>query len=290
MGTGGRTANASRRTPAGIVVACLMLLSVSSFAQRGDSGRFEVASVKINKTEVPLRFLIGPANRVYASRVDLRQVIWNAYGVDRLQVVGGPDWMETARFDIDAVAPTGTDRPVLLTMLQRLLEDRFALKIRRERQELPVYELIVADRSEKAATGLKRSSVDCAALAAKAPPPGRGPRLLTAEEMQGSFCGVRFEGGPGNPELTMNYGARTLAQIAVSLRPYVGRMVIDRTDLKGSFDAKLSFLEDPLNANQAGAAPSLFRALEEQLGLKLVSTRSAVEVLVIEHVQMPTEN
>ncbi|MGH9239337.1 MAG: hypothetical protein ACRD3G_14950 [Vicinamibacterales bacterium] len=90
MRTGGRTANASRRTPTGIVVACLMLLSVSAFAQRGDSRRFEVASVKINKTEVPLRFLIGPANRVYASRVDLRQVIWNAYGVDRLQVVWGP--------------------------------------------------------------------------------------------------------------------------------------------------------------------------------------------------------
>jgi uncharacterized protein (TIGR03435 family) len=278
-----------------VLTVVLGACTLSLFAQRGDSGRFEAASVKINKTEVPLRFIIGPANRVYATRVDLRQVIWNAYGVDRLQVVGGPDWMETARFDIDAVAPMGTtERSALLTMLQRLLEDRFALKIRRERRELPAYELIVADRSGKAANGLKRSSVDCAALAAKAPPPARGPRLLTAEEMQGAFCGTRFEGGPGNPELTMNYGARTLAQIAVSLRPYAGRMVIDRTDLKGSFDAKLTFVEDPLNPagspNQAAASPSLFRALEEQLGLKLVSTRSPIEVLVIEHVQMPTEN
>ena len=88
-----------------VLGACTPFLS----AQRGDSGRFEAASVKINKTEVPLRLMIGPANRVYATRVDLRQVIWTAYGVDRLQVVGGPDWMETARFDIDAVAPIRGD-------------------------------------------------------------------------------------------------------------------------------------------------------------------------------------
>ena len=282
-------------TPAGIMMACLMLLSVSAAAQRADSARFEAASVKINNnTQLPLRLMIGPANRVYATRVDLRQVIWTAHGVDRLQVVGGPEWIDTARFDIDAVAPMGiTERTSLLTMLQRLLEDRFALKIRRERRELPVYELVVADRSGKAAGGLKRSSADCAALAAKAPPPSREPRLATAEEMQGAFCGTRFEGGPASADLTINFGARTLAQIAVSLRPYVGRMVIDRTGVKGSFDATLSFVEDPLNpagsTNQV-AGSSLFRALDDQLGLKLVSTRSPVEVLVVEHVQMPTEN
>ena len=295
MGNGDQAMNVSRWTPAVIIAACFVLLSSSAVAQQGDLDRFEAASVKVNNDpQVPLRLMIGPANRVFAARVDLRQVIWTAHGVDRLQVVGGPDWLDTARFDIDAVAPTGiTERGALLTRLQRLLEDRFALKIRREQRELPVYELVVADRREKVASGLKPSSADCAALAAAAPPAGREPRLLTADEIPQAFCGTRFEGGPGVPELTVNFGARTLEQIAFSLRRYAGRVVIDRTKLKGSFDAKLTFVEDPLDpagtANRA-AAPSLFRALEEQLGLKLVSARSPVEVLVVEHVQMPTGN
>lgn len=295
MSNGSHATNALRRIPAKIILAGLLLLSVNVDAQRDDLGRFEAASVKVNNNpQVPLRLMIGPANRVYAARVDLRQVIWTAYGVDRLQVVGGPDWIDTARFDIDAVAPMGiTERGALLARLQRLLEDRFALKIRHERRELPAYELVVADRREKVANGLKPSSVDCAALAAAAPPPSREPQLLTADEIPQSFCGTRFEGGPGVPELTVDFGARTLAEIAMSLRRYAGRLVIDRTELKGSFDGKLSFIEDPLSpagSNNQAAAPSLFAALEEQLGLKLVSTRSPVEVLVVEHVQMPTEN
>ena len=294
MGSGGQATNAPRRTPAKIILVGLILVSVNADAQRPDFGRFEAASVKVNNNnpQVPLRLMIGPANRVYAARVDLRQVIWTAYEVDRLQVVGGPDWIDTARFDIDAVAPMGiTERGSLLTMLRRLLEDRFALKIRRERRELPVYELVMADRRQTVANGLKPSSVDCAALAAAAPPPSREPQLLTADEIPQSFCGTRFEGGPGIPDLTVNFGARTLGQIAISLRRYAGRFVIDRTELKGSFDANLSFVEDPLNpAGSTNQAASLFRALEEQLGLKLVSTRSPVDVLVIEHVQMPTEN
>jgi uncharacterized protein (TIGR03435 family) len=295
MSNGGQATNAFRRTPAKIIFAGLILVSVNADAQRADLRRFEAASIKVNNNpQVPLRLMIGPANRVYAARVDLRQVIWTAYGVDRLQVVGGPHWIDTARFDIDAVAPMGiTERGALLTMLQRLLEDRFALNIRRERRELPVYELVMADRRRTVANGLKPSSVDCAALAAAGPPPSREPRLLTADEISQSFCGTRFEGGPGIPDLTVNFGARTLGQIAVSLRRYAGRFVIDRTELKGSFDAKLSFVEDPLNpagSTNQGAAPSLFRALEEQLGLKLVSSRSAVDVLVVDHVHMPTEN
>jgi uncharacterized protein (TIGR03435 family) len=289
MRNGGRFPSAR----GGVVLAFLTLAAASSVAQTTRQARFETSSVKINETRAPLRLIIGPGNRVSATRVFLRQIIWTAYGFDRLQVVGGPDWIDTARFDIEAVAPAGiTDRPTLLNMLQGLLADRFALKLRNERRTLPVYELTVAD-AKRVAAGLKPSSVDCAALLAKAPPPAAQARLIDADEMRQPFCGIRFMGGPATPDLVVNYGARTLAQIAFSLRPYVGRVVIDQTELKGVFDAQLSFVEDPLNAPALSTppqAPSLFRAVEEQLGLKLVSAEAPVEVLVVEHVEMPTEN
>jgi len=225
----------------------------------------------------------------------VRQLIIFAYQIQSYQLVGGPDWIANERYDITAkmegdpppVAPgTGADHMMLAT--RSLLADRFKLLVRRETREMDIYALTMARPGGKPGPALKPASGDCSpeAFAARrgAPPPPPGPGGMPAV-----VCGIMQ--GPGR----IRFGGYPLSLFATGISNQVGRAVVDRTGLAGNWDFDLTYapdLQGQLVNGQPVAvdpdAPSLFTAVQEQLGLKLDSTKGPVEVLVIERVERPT--
>jgi uncharacterized protein (TIGR03435 family) len=235
--------------------------------------------------------MILPGGRFTATNNTVRTLILNAYGISSSPYLlqGGPGWIDSARYDIDAKAgadaiPAGTSNRVLWEktrlMLQALLADRFKLSIRRETKEMPAYQLLVAKNGAR----LQKSDRDCDAS-------------VTA-------C----HGFSGNPTRLSGSGV-DMYDLALILSSYSDRPVIDRSGIQGLFDLKLQWnpfaarpqAADVIPRSPAAEAregprpdlaslPTLFDALEQQLGLKLESHKGPVEVYVIDHVERPFEN
>jgi uncharacterized protein (TIGR03435 family) len=199
-----------------------------------------------------------------AINITLLNLMEWAYGMPQKQILDGPSWMGSTRFDIQATTDAETDamlrglsserdREVKRGMVRRLLEDRFAMKLHRETRTLPAYDLVVA----------------------------KGGSKLTASEANGkSFGGGRaYFHAEG---LTTDLIAEQLSLIA-------GRVVVDKTGLDGTYDLKLKWTPDDAPAT-ADSSPSLFTAIEEQLGLQLKAAKEPVAVLVIDHIEAPSPN
>jgi len=212
-------------------------------------------------------------------------VITVAYGgeqpLDRSQVVGGPGWVQTSKFNITAKAPRpdATLRD-MLPMLQSLLADRFKLQVHHENREQFVFALVKARPDGRLGPQLRPSSLDCDAVARarrqRAPLPSNVPRDRPA-------CGFRMEGRNG---LTMAAGGIPMDRLAGILSAQADRLVIDRTGLTGVFDLDLHW--DFARANVTNDEPTIFTAVQEQLGLKLESQRAVVDIVVIDHIEPPT--
>jgi uncharacterized protein (TIGR03435 family) len=267
---------------------------------------FEVASVKVNRTGAPGGSFVMPPGRFTATNIPLTVLITNAYQLSFFQVVGGPDWATTDRFDIVAKAPDGAPPEQTRAMVRTLLKERFKLAVHMETRETPLYALVKARADDRLGPNLKRSTMDCAPIRAQraeataAAARARGGRLAVppAAANEPVVCGMRA-GGRGGPTLTYRAGNITMTALASALRPFVGREVVDRTGLTGEFDFDLQFSAPPgagpVDAGNPVAttlddAASVFTALQEQLGLKLESTRGPVEVLVIDSAEKPGEN
>jgi uncharacterized protein (TIGR03435 family) len=267
---------------------------------------FEVASVRPNELGSQSQLSESRSGRFTARYVTLEGLIRSAYGKEELpltehEVEGGPTWLYEDRFDVLATMPGTPDSPrgtfpaTVLTMLRNLLEERFHLKAHFETREEPLFALVLAREDGTLGPDLRRRTLPCTAVAVRDrlelfAPPSSNPRRM---------CGGRT--GPGmlmGTGLTMTNLVSALSQ--ARLVPGVGRVVVDRTGLTGTFDVDLQWtMATPLTGDTQGAAPapsidanvpSLFTALQEQLGLKLVSTKGLVEVLVIDHVEQPTPN
>jgi uncharacterized protein (TIGR03435 family) len=257
---------------------------------------FEVASVRPN-TSGDQRTMIQmpPTGRYTATNIPVRLLLRQAYEVQEFQIVGGPDWLASDRFDIVAKAPDGTTGPEQMRlMLRALLADRFKLVARTETREMPIYSLVLAREDGRLGPKLSAAKVDCEArfnaVRRGGPPPGFPAPGQQAE------CG--FMMGPGS----MNVGGMPMSELARALSPSVGRIVIDKTGLKGRYDFLMTYAPEgrgfgpgpgpggaeppPVDPN----TPSLFTALQEQLGLKLEPARGPVDVLVIDRVEHPTED
>ena len=254
---------------------------------------FEVATVKPNKTGDG-RVMLGlqPGGRFTATNVPFRMLMRQAFNVQEFQIIGGPDWTGSERFDVVAKAPDGetftaeTMRP----MLRALLIERFQLAYRNETRDMPVYALIKARGDGRLGPNLKPSATDCTAVMRGRR--GGGPPPAPPQPGEKMECGFMI--GPGR----MNVGGMPLSNLAQALSPMVGRIVLDRTELTGTFDYELTFAPEALGGNPPplvnGApppvdpnAPTLFTALQEQLGLKLDSQRGPVPVIVIDRVEPP---
>jgi len=214
----------------------------------------------------------------------------------RRQPGGGPSWVANDRFDIVAkmegdpapVAPGAGPDPLMLAM-RTLLTERFKLVTHKETRELDVYALTRARPDGKLGPAIKPSTTDCAALMAGRR--GGGPPPPPPDPNGPVVCGLRGSIG------RISMGGFLVSEFARSLQGLAGRLVIDRTGLTGPHDLELTFAQDrpngplppgvelpPVDPN----APNLFTALQEQLGLKLESTKAPIEVLVIDSVEQPT--
>jgi uncharacterized protein (TIGR03435 family) len=264
---------------------------------------FEVASVKPNKSgEAQLAgIMFPPGGRFMARNATLRELILAAYGeaipLHDSQIVGGPVWVNSDRFDIDAKAasepPPGAvgPPPLMFAMLRTLLRERFKLSAHLQTREMPIYALVMARSDGRLGPQLRQSDVDCDAVRATR---ARGGPPQPPAAGEAPLCGSIA--GPGR----LTARAATLVALAGwYLSGIANRIVIDRTGLTGVFDWTLEWspeaLPQPLRASGAPPTPpgdpngpSIFTALQEQLGLKLESARGPVDVLVIDSVQQPT--
>jgi uncharacterized protein (TIGR03435 family) len=211
------------------------------------------------------------------------------------QVIGGPDWLDTDKFDVVATTPAATQPtppPQSRQMALRLLLERFKLKAHWETRELPVYVLTKARADGTLGSGLTPTSdAECEkARAAGSPPmPAAAPPGQPQPPMPPPNCGgIQF--GPG--QLTargapMELFVQTLTSVPVVTG--IDRPVIDRTGIQGNYGFALKFAPAGA-ANADPERPELVTALREQLGLKLEGTRAPVDVLVIDSVEKPTPN
>jgi len=226
------------------------------------TAEFEVATIKPappqseGRTQIRMSSDTDTGKLLY-SNVNLKELIAKAYKVQKY-LINGPEWMETGRFDVVAKFPPHSADDQVPLMLQALLADRFKLTLHRETKVLPFYALTVA---------------------------GNGPKFKTTE----SSSGIKI-----NSNRTQQHVVATVSMedFAEFLSGQAGRPVLDKTGLKGAYEMTLDWTPDSAPAgNDAAALPSLFTALQEQLGLKLAAAKGPVETLVLDHAaRTPTEN
>lgn len=249
------------------------------------SPAFEVASVKPNNSgEFGGGFGGRPGGQLVVRNYTLWDIIRNAYDLQGFQIVGGPDWIRRDRFDILAKAAGDVPTPQMVRMVRTLLADRFKLVVHTETREIPIYAMVVARSDGRLGPQLHPSTTDCAGFRARGarPPAPQAPG-------DRPLCGMRTL--PGR----MMAGGYALVDVARNLSSVAGRSVIDRSGLTGTFDFDLTWTPDQLPPGPAPPnappidpdGPSLFTAIQEQLGLKLESTRGPVEVLVVDSVEQP---
>lgn len=241
--------------------------------------QFDVASVKKNKSDSHMMRIMMKTDGFACENISLKTLISNAYGIRQDLISGGPGWAETEGFDVDAkVAGPDVDTYKKLTtkerqsVLEALLVERFHLKVHLENKVLPIYDLVIA----KGGVKLKQlPAIDEAAEEAK-------PEEQRRERGSFSTGPGRFDGRG----VDFHNFVENLAYIAE-------RTVIDKTGLSGIYNINLNWTpEDAAPSADAGVEPgaSLFTALQEQLGLKLESSKGPVETIVIDRADPPSEN
>jgi uncharacterized protein (TIGR03435 family) len=274
-----------------LIAVCGAAAVVAAARAQDKAPSFEVATVKQNKSGDTNGMLQRqPGGRMTAANMPMKPLITFAYQIAPYQLVGGPGWLNSTRYDIVAkmegdpapVAPgAGTD-PMQLA-LQNLLSERFKLKVHHETREMDIYALVML-KPGSPGPQLKPTSQDCAAAAAAA---RRGTPLTGSNA---PFCGTAI--GPGN----IRFGGLPASQIATTLAALSGRFVADRTGLNGSWDFTLTFAPEQrgqapgANAASDSDLPSYFTAIQEQLGLKLESTKGPVDVVVIDSIENPKDD
>lgn len=260
-----------------MVVRNLLLLIAAAVAVPAQKS-FDVATIKpvaASDHRVAIRML--PGGGFSADGISLQMLITIAYDVRDFQISGGPQWMKTDRYVVNAKAEglgERVDPAVNREMLRTLLEDRFQLKLHRETKEMPVYALVA----------------------------GKGEHKMKPSDTAGGEQRRGFRMGRGQATLQ---GA-TMPALAGILAQNLGRPVTDKTGITGAFDIELHWTPEPgqgggpfggappppgaFTTTSDTSGPSIFTAVQEQLGLKLESEKGPVETLVIDSASKPTEN
>ena len=188
----------------------------------------------------------------------LKNLVMTAYGLNEYEIAGGPTWMDSAKFNIDAKLPAGAPQGQVPLMVQTMLADRFKLESHRETRTLREYALVVAKG---------------------------GPKF--GKPSESDHKGV----ATSQSDNQITGWARPMSDLAKMLIGVVGAPVIDQTGLKGNYDFDLKFAPPPgVSREGDDALPDVFAILQEQLGLKLEAITGPAEVLVIDQAEKPTEN
>ena len=241
------------RLTAGIL-ACF---ACTAFGQDHAPLRFEVASVKPSNPahDQSISGVETKRGRLTATNVTLKRCILGAYGIRPHQIIGGPDWLDADTFDIVAKAEEPVGDEVLSKMMQTLLADRFKLAFHRETRTMQAF---VLEASRNA------------------------PKIEKAEG--GEWKAVSRRGGLDAENTSMN-------QFAELLSRQMDLPVVNLTGIEGVFNLKLKWTpEGAAAAQQVDAPPTIFTAIQEQLGLRLRSQKTPIEVLIIDHAEKPGEN
>jgi uncharacterized protein (TIGR03435 family) len=194
----------------------------------------------------------------------IKYLLTFAYGVQKSQIAGTPNWVDQEHYDVDGV-PNVEGQPNLKqtqALLQKLLAERFGLKLHHEQKNLPAFALTVAKGGPK----LAKSKGD--------------PDGIPDVDGGGDDRGRQFS----------RFTNEAMSDLPLFLMTHVGRPVVDRTGLSGRYDFQLKWSLDELRATQPDAPPGIFTALEEQAGLKLERVKAPVDVLVVDTVQRPSAN
>jgi len=240
----------------------LLLMAVVCASAQNTLPTFEVASVKRNTTRSGMS-LGGNfrGDRFTATNVTLTQLLQTAYNVQEFQIAGQPDWANTDRYDVDAKAEQDARSEDWPKMLQTLLAERFKLSLHREQRQTTVYSLVVAKN---------------------------GHKLKLTDQ---SRCGTVGNCGMSATPVSIVGGNITMPRLAARLARSIGVIVLDNTELSGAFDIKLEWpQDDPFTSPGATANASIYAAIQDQLGLRLESTRAPVETLVIDRAEKPADN
>ena len=240
----------------------LALLALLSWTARAQPA-FEVASIRSHGPEVHSVGLNISGPRVTVEAFSLTNIITYAFDLQSYQVLGGPDWARSDRYDIAAKAEgEGTvTKEQVREMLKTLAADRFKVQVHTETREMPVYLLVVAKGGPK----LKESAPDATSLMMMSSP-GRTTRITTTRGSMDQLA-LQFSNANG-----------------------VDRPVLNKTGLSGGYDYKLNWTPGLAPADSDPEAPTIFTALQEQLGLRLEPQRASVEVLIIDRAEKPGEN
>jgi uncharacterized protein (TIGR03435 family) len=239
----------------------LVLLAYGAGRAQTAGPSFEVATIKpASATDGHTHINYPPGDSWSAINITLSALMQWAYGMPERQILDGPAWLTSTRFDIQAKVdlggpekPVRSDTDAKRKMVQALLAERFNLKLHDETRMLPAYDLVVA----------------------------KGGSKLEISKANGKSISTR------RTQLTLE--GLTMPLIAEELSQVVGRVVVDKTGLTDRYDLKLVWAADDAPAGD-NSAPSLFTAIQEQLGLKLESAKEPVPVLVIDHIDLPTPN
>jgi uncharacterized protein (TIGR03435 family) len=273
-------------------VASLLLSACHAFAQpAAPRPEFEVASIKLNKSgDGFIRIMPARGGRFTATNVPLQVLITIAYRIKDFQLSGAPPWVMSERYDVEAKAEGNPELDAVLPMLQTLLEDRLQFKFHRDTKEMQIYALVVSKPGK-----LHPAEGECGPRPDGLPPPPEPGKVPTPP------CGGFFM-FPGR----LNGQKVPITQLVDVLSRFTGRIVVDKTNLTGKYDINLEYTPDqgqilgpppgggpnglpslpPIDPN----GPSLFTALQEQFGLKLESQKGPVEMIVVDHIERPSEN
>jgi uncharacterized protein (TIGR03435 family) len=278
------------RTSIGVAIVAAIAFCAPALAAQpaGASPRFRRASVAPSRSaDSHSRTRFEPDGRWTATNITLQELIELAYqrhGFDRREVLGGPAWMDSERFDVDAKAPEehilspdGFPRQTWL-MLRALLAERFNLGVRSEKREGPVYELVTVNADGRLGPRLRRSDVDCGVVMMMS---------IRGERPMNPTCS--FAPYPGRLVAT----AVTMPDLASVLSETVDRGVVDRTSLEGNFDLDVEGVEfrpkGPFgpSSRPSDTTESLFTTLPEQLGLKLEPRNGFREIIIVDSADKP---
>jgi uncharacterized protein (TIGR03435 family) len=266
---------------------------------------FELASIKPHASGDNVSRLGGPdLSRFSAINVTVKSLIEFAYHVEDFQISGGPSWIAYDKFDVDAKVedslaeqmrklPLMQQSDQMRFMVQSLLADRFKLSVSHATKELPVLALVVAKGGPKLTGAAAPDSTDNSARGSS-PPSGENHGSDTRPGR------VTFSARDGQVNVTAK--ATPITDMATILSRQLRRPVLDQTGLKGTYDWALQWTAGaglgggPLPPVPGAAdapdssGPSIFTAIQEQLGLRLESTKGPVDTIVIEHIEQPSEN
>ena len=267
-----------------LLVAVLLAVAARALAQQRDTGgvAFEVVSIKRNTSGSGSMSVGTRGGRFVATNTTTTNLILNGFPFERFRVIGAPEWADADRYDVTTSAAREMSRAEFQAAVRALLADRFRLVAHTERRSLQTYALVMARPDGRLGPNLRPWTIDCEAL--------RKSGELTAPPLPKTIedfaippkCGLR--GGIG----VYAGGGVSLDNFVRSLASDMGAPIVDHTGLSGLFEIALRWNPEPGSGDPS--LPSLFTAIQEQLGLKLEPRREPVEVLVVDRLERPSED